>query len=107
MAPLCGRAGRLTAQNGGFGRGQIECLKLSTAAEVVECYLTSSRCCEDDIPLALGFLDAWSQHVVLREFVTIPTQYEMRAFVYDRRLTALCQYCPSPARAFTHPSRFP
>ena len=60
-----------------------------------------------DIPLALGFLDAWTQHVVLREFVTIPTQYEMRAFVYDCRLTALCQYCPGPARAFTHPSRFP
>jgi hypothetical protein len=45
----------------------ISALRLSTAEEIVECFSTSDRVCEDDIPLALSFPDQWSQHIVLRE----------------------------------------
>ena len=41
------------------------------STDVIECFLSSDRVCEDDIPLALGFLDCWSQHVVLRQWVTV------------------------------------
>ena len=45
----------------------IECLKLGNAQEVMHCFLTSDRVCTDDLPLALSFPDAWTQHIVLRE----------------------------------------
>ena len=70
----------------------IESLELKTAQEIVLCLLTSERVVEDDIPLALSFPKQWSQHIVLREFVTMPISHEFRAFVFDRKLTALCQY---------------
>ena len=70
----------------------IECLKLENAQEVMHCFLTSDRVCTDDLPLALSFPDAWTQHIVLRQWITIPPHYELRAFVFDRKLTALCQY---------------
>ena len=70
----------------------IECLKLENAKEVMHCFLTSDRVCTDDLPLALSFPDAWGQHIVLRQWITIPPQYELRAFVFGRKLTALSQY---------------
>lgn len=70
----------------------IQALRLTTASDVLECFLTSERVCEDDLPLALGFPDRWSQHIVLREWVTIPTHHEFRGFVIDNELTALSQY---------------
>ena len=56
------------------------------------CFLTSDRVCTDDLPLALSFPDAWTQHIVLRKWISIPPQFELRAFVFDRKLTALSQY---------------
>jgi len=70
----------------------IQALRLVSASEVLECFLTSDRVCEDDIPLALSFPHNWSQHIVLREWVDIPTQGEIRGFVFDGKLTALSQY---------------
>ena len=70
----------------------IECLKLENAPEVMHCFLSSDRVCTDDLPLALSFPDAWTQHIVLRQWITIPPHYELRAFVFDRKLTALSQY---------------
>jgi hypothetical protein len=70
----------------------VQCLRARSAAEVVEMFLTSDRVCEDDIPLALEHAHAWSQHIVLREWVDVPPQFEFRGFVYGDRLTALSQY---------------
>ncbi|MDP2438635.1 MAG: ATP-grasp domain-containing protein [archaeon] len=70
----------------------IAALRLCTAEEVLDCFLTSDRVCEDDIPLALSFPHKWSQHIVLREWVDIPTEGEFRAFVFDGKLTAVSQY---------------
>lgn len=71
----------------------IEGLRLDSAAEVMQCFLSSDRVCADDIPLALSFAEKlWTQHICLREFVSIPTSHEFRCFVYDRKLTALSQY---------------
>lgn len=70
----------------------VQCLRARSAAEVVEMFLTSDRVCEDDIPLALEHAHAWSQHIVLREWVDVPPQFEFRGFVYGGRLTALSQY---------------
>jgi hypothetical protein len=67
-------------------------LELKNAAEVMECFLSSDRCCADDLPLALSFSNSWTQHICLRTFVNIPTSHEFRAFVYDGKLTALSQY---------------
>ena len=75
--------------------GTINCLRLESAAEVLECLVTSERVCEDDLPLALSFPDKWSQHIVLRPWVPIPTEHEFRAFVFGGRLTGLCQYFSS------------
>lgn len=72
----------------------IECLKLHGAADVIACFLTSDRVCTDDLPLALSFPDKWSQHIVLRQWVTIPPQFELRAFVFGRKLTGLAQCEP-------------
>jgi hypothetical protein len=71
----------------------IECLKLNTAEEVLNCFTTSDRVCCDDIPLALSFASkTWSQHLVIRKWVSIPTQNEFRGFVYNGQLTAVSQY---------------
>lgn len=75
--------------------GTTNCLRLDDAEQVLECLSTSERVCEDDIPLALGFPAKWSQHIVLRPWVEIPTEQEFRAFVFDGKLTGLSQYFSS------------
>ena len=34
----------------------------------------------------------WNQHVILREWVSVPIWCEFRGFIYHNKLTALCQY---------------
>jgi hypothetical protein len=71
----------------------IQCLELFSAEEVISCFCTSDRVCDDDIPLALSFAHrSWTQHIILREWVPIPTQAEFRAFVLDGKLTGVSQY---------------
>lgn len=70
----------------------IESLKMKSAEQILETFLTSERVCEDDLPLALQFPERWSQHIVIRRWVDVPIQYEFRAFVYNNKLTALSQY---------------
>jgi hypothetical protein len=70
----------------------IQCLKLGSAAEVMDTFETSDRVCEDDLPLALNYESTWTQHIVLRKWVDILTQYEIRVFVFQNRVTAMCQY---------------
>jgi hypothetical protein len=57
----------------------------------MDLFLKSERI-SDDLSLAFEQPDKWSQCVVLREWVEIPLYFEMRGFVYDRKLTALSQY---------------
>lgn len=73
----------------------INCLKMESAEEVVNCLCTSERVCEDDLPLALTFPSAWSQHIILRPWMSIATHHEFRAFVFNGQLTGLCQYFSS------------
>jgi hypothetical protein len=75
--------------------GTTNCLRLTSADQVIECFGKSERVCEDDIPLALSFPAKWSQHIVLRPWLAIPTEHEFRAFVFDGKLTGLCQYFSS------------
>ena len=49
----------------------IQALRLTSAADVMECFLTSERVCEDDLLLALNFPNSWTQHIVLREWVRL------------------------------------
>ena len=41
-------------------QSSIDSLKLSNASEIIQCFATSDRVCEDDIPLALSFEKDWS-----------------------------------------------
>lgn len=70
----------------------VSSLRLTSAADIIQAFVTSERVCEDDLPLALSFPKLWSQHIVLRRWVDIPSFCEVRGFVYDARLTALSQY---------------
>jgi hypothetical protein len=70
----------------------IASLRCRSADDVVDLFLTSDRVCADDLPLALQFPAAWSQCIVVRQFVEFPAHHEFRAFVMDTKLTALCQY---------------
>ena len=75
----------------------VKSLKLRSGADVLECFATSDRVCEDDLPLALSFRKAgdeasWSQHICLREWADIEPWQELRAFVVERELVALSQY---------------
>jgi hypothetical protein len=70
----------------------IQSLRLSDATEVLEAFLTSDRVCEDDLPLALEFPNLWSQHIVIRQWMNIPTFCEFRGFVIANKLTGLSQY---------------
>ena len=70
----------------------ISSLRLTTADEVIQCFTFSDRVCADDLPLALEYSSSWSQHIVLREWVTIPTFCEFRGFVVGNKLTAVSQY---------------
>ncbi|KNC55677.1 uncharacterized protein AMSG_01947 [Thecamonas trahens ATCC 50062] len=70
----------------------IAALRSDSAAQVVASLMSSDRVCADDIPLALEHAHQWSQHVVLREWVSLPPWSELRGFVVDGKLTALSQY---------------
>lgn len=70
----------------------IASLRVRGARGVLQALVTSDRVCEDDLPLALSFVQRWSQHIVLREWIEIPTWCELRAFVFGGRLTGLQQY---------------
>lgn len=34
----------------------------------------------------------WKEHIVLRKWNAIPIQFELRGFIFDNKMTALCQY---------------
>jgi hypothetical protein len=73
-------------------RAGIQSLRHADAESVLDSFLTSDRVCEDDLPLALSFPERWSQHIVIREWIDIPTFCEFRGFVFDGHLTAVSQY---------------
>lgn len=70
----------------------IQSLRCTDSDQVMESFVTSERVCEDDLPLALDFQNSWSQHIIIRTYTSIQPHQEFRAFVFDDRLTALCQY---------------
>ena len=71
----------------------IAALECTTGEEVVEMMISSDRVCSDDIPLALEHAaSSWSQHLVLRSWVSLPPWSELRGFVCNGVLTGLSQY---------------
>jgi len=46
----------------------------------------------EDLTLALEHPRTWSQHMVVRQWVSVPIEYEFRGFVYNNKLTCLSQY---------------
>ena len=71
----------------------IAALECTTGEEVVEMMISSDRVCSDDIPLALEHASSsWSQHLVLRSWVSLPPWCELRGFVCNGVLTGLSQY---------------
>jgi len=47
----------------------------------------------DELPLALEHKHKiWKENIVLRRWYDIPIEYEFRGFVFDNKLTGLCQY---------------
>lgn len=72
-------------------RAHIAALRVSGGRELLQLFLDSERI-RDDLSLAFEQPDTWNQCVVIREWVDIPLSNEIRAFVYNRRLTALSQY---------------
>lgn len=34
----------------------------------------------------------WKEHLVIRKWNPIPIEYELRAFIFDNKMAALCQY---------------
>eukprot|EP01091_Cochliopodium_minus_P010181 TRINITY_DN2651_c2_g1_i2.p1 TRINITY_DN2651_c2_g1~~TRINITY_DN2651_c2_g1_i2.p1 ORF type:complete len:365 (-),score=104.83 TRINITY_DN2651_c2_g1_i2:260-1354(-) len=72
-------------------RAHIEALKCDNGDQCLEFFKRSERI-KTDLELALENEKEWSQHVILREWVTIPISNEFRGFIYQNKLTALCQY---------------
>jgi len=74
-------------------QSHIESLKLSTAQEVIETLLASDRVVRDELPLALEHSKRiWKENIVIRQWCSIPIQFELRGFVFDNKLSGLCQY---------------
>jgi hypothetical protein len=73
-------------------QAHIASFRLFTAIEVIETLLYSNRVVTDEIPLALDHLDTWKVQIVLRRWCDLPVRFEFRGFVFDNKLTALCQY---------------
>jgi len=74
-------------------QAHISSFKLHSAKEVLETLLSSERVITDELPLALEHRHKiWKEHIVLRKWNSIPLQYELRAFIYNNTMTALCQY---------------
>jgi len=55
-------------------------------------FFTHSERIKSDLELAFEDPKNWSQHVILREWVSIPLWCEFRGFIFQNKLTALCQY---------------
>lgn len=73
-------------------QAHISSFRLFTVTEVIETLLHSNRVMTDEIPLALEYPQNWKQQIVLRRWCDVPIRFELRGFVYDNKLTALCQY---------------
>jgi len=70
----------------------IETLRMDSGRDILMHFLTSDRVCEDDLPLALEFPDRWSQHLIVRKWLSLPIQFEFRSFIVDNKLKGLSQY---------------
>jgi len=74
-------------------QAHISSYRLYTAEEVLTTLLSSERVINDELPLALEHKNRiWKEHIVLRKWYDIPIEFEFRGFVYDNKLTGLCQY---------------
>lgn len=74
-----------------INRAHIEALKLDSAEEIFNVFLSSERVYED-LELALDYPNEWRQHFVLREYVPVPIEYEFRSFVIKSEMKCMCQY---------------
>jgi hypothetical protein len=74
-------------------QSHISSFQLFNADEVLQTLLSSDRVIGDEIPLALEHKNrVWKEHIVLRKWQDIPIAYEFRGFVFNDKLSGLCQY---------------
>jgi len=73
-------------------QAHISSFRLFTAEEVMQTLLHSNRVITDEIPLVLEHVNEWKEQIVLRRWTDVPVWFEMRGFVFDGKLTSLCQY---------------
>ncbi|XP_005103157.1 cell division cycle protein 123 homolog [Aplysia californica] len=69
----------------------FEALRMSTADEALDACFRSERTYQD-LLLALAVPDRFRENWVIRKFVEIDVDMEFRAFVSNRRMTAISQY---------------
>eukprot|EP01089_Gocevia_fonbrunei_P021003 TRINITY_DN7976_c0_g1_i1.p1 TRINITY_DN7976_c0_g1~~TRINITY_DN7976_c0_g1_i1.p1 ORF type:complete len:267 (+),score=35.49 TRINITY_DN7976_c0_g1_i1:240-1040(+) len=76
-------------------RAFFRIMKVSNAEEIFNLMMYSARIISD-LKRALDYKDLktldWNLKFIIREFVDIPIEYELRAFVYKNQLVALTQY---------------
>lgn len=74
-------------------RAWLDLMKVHSAVAALEICGLSSRCISD-IKRAIDHVEQvpWHMHFVVREFLPIPFEFELRGFVFQRRLVALTQY---------------
>lgn len=73
-------------------QAHVSSFRLFTAEEVMMTILHSNRVMTDEIPLVLEHKNEWKEQIVLRRWCDVPVRYEFRGFIFDGKLTALCQY---------------
>lgn len=69
----------------------FQALKMLSAEDVIETFLSSERIYQDFL-LALEQKHCFEENFVVRKFVEIDVDMEFRGFVYGNKLTALSQY---------------
>eukprot|EP00211_Chloroparvula_japonica_P005551 CAMPEP_0119123782 /NCGR_PEP_ID=MMETSP1310-20130426/3611_1 /TAXON_ID=464262 /ORGANISM="Genus nov. species nov., Strain RCC2339" /LENGTH=347 /DNA_ID=CAMNT_0007113645 /DNA_START=139 /DNA_END=1182 /DNA_ORIENTATION=- len=74
-------------------RASTFAMKMPSADLAIQLMSESSRI-QDDLSSCVERADGPAFNVVLREFVDFSPELEFRAFVYERRLTAITQYNP-------------
>eukprot|EP01130_Rhizamoeba_saxonica_P014509 TRINITY_DN6350_c0_g1_i1.p1 TRINITY_DN6350_c0_g1~~TRINITY_DN6350_c0_g1_i1.p1 ORF type:complete len:231 (-),score=48.90 TRINITY_DN6350_c0_g1_i1:50-742(-) len=67
-------------------------MSVRSGRDIIQMYALSSRI-REDLMRALEFEEAFDVEILLREWVPMNPMMEFRGFMYNRKLTAISQYC--------------
>jgi hypothetical protein len=75
-------------------RAMFELMRISRTDEAIELLSLSGRVISD-MKRALDYVDSvpWHMQLIVREFVPLRPELEMRCFVFEKRLVSASQYC--------------